>query len=382
MNKTFRSFSFSVVLFKKTVKHMTTFINIFIRKILSYSFAMLFTFTSCRKEEVEFVQAPSNEVLVANSSIAGLIKNTTINDGSNDNIIDKANCFNITFPFNVTVNGISVTIASETDYLIVEYILDESDDDVDNISISYPVTITLDDYKRIIVNNSSELSNYSNNCNGENQPDDDVECLDFQYPITASVFNKDNEILETVSFNSDNDLIDFFNYLNTNYIVTINFPINVLLLDGSLIVINNLNELETTINTHKNDCDEDDDYDYNDDDCNDCNPEQLESLLTSCSDWTIDKLERYNRDYDNYYDGYTFNFSTDGIITVYYGTNTDYGTWTASGSGNNLVVVINVPDLPYCNNNWILHEISQYSESKIDLRVGDNDRMRYKNSCN
>lgn len=361
---------------------MATFIKIFIRKILSLFFIMLFTFTSCRKEEVEFLQAPSDEVLVANSSIAGLIKNTTINDGSNDNIIDKANCFNIMFPFNVTVNGISVTIASETDYLIVEYILDESDDDDDNVSLLYPVTITLADYTKIIVNNSLELSNYSNNCNGENEPDDDIECLDFQYPITASVFNKDNEILETVSFNSDNDLIDFFNYLNTNDIVTINFPINVLLLDSSLIVINNLNELENTINTHKNDCDEDDDYDYNDDDCNDCNTEQLESLLTSCSDWTIDKLERYNSDYDNYYDGYTFNFSADGIITVYYGANTDYGTWTATGSGNNLVVVINVPDLPYCNNNWILHEISQYSESKIDLRVGDNDRMRYKNSCN
>jgi len=361
---------------------MAIHLKIVIRKSLTFSLIILFMLTSCRKEEVEFVQAPSNEVLVANSTIANLIQKTTINDGSKDNIIDKANCFYIKFPFNVTVNGINVTIASETDYLIVEYILDDSDDDIDTLNISYPVTITLDDYSEITVNNSTELNNYSNNCNGENEPDDDIECLDFQYPITASVFNKDSEIIETVSFNSDNDLIDFFNYLNNTYVVKINFPISVLLTDGSLVVINNLNELENTINTHKNDCDEDDDYDYNDDDCNDCNTDQLESLLTSCSDWTIDKLERYNNNYDNYYDGYTFNFSADGTVSVYYGTNTDYGTWTATGSANNLIVMINVPDLPYCNNNWVLHEISQYSESKVDLRVGDGDRMRYKNSCN
>ncbi len=361
---------------------MAIFINIFIRKSLNFSLIILFILSSCRKEEIEFVQAPTDEVLVANSTIANLIQNTTSNDGSKDNIIDKANCFNIKFPFNVTANGISVTIESENDYLIVEYIFDESDDDLDTLIISYPITITLENFSEIIINNSSELSNYSSNCNGENEPDNDIECLDFQYPITASVFNKDNEIIDTVSFNSDIDFIEFFKYLNSNFLVTINFPINVLLVDGSLIVINNLNELENAINAHKNDCDEDDDYDYNDDDCDDCNTEQLETLLISCSDWTIDKLERYNRNYDNYYDGYIFNFFADGTVSVYYGANTDYGTWTATGSANNLIVMINVPDLPYCNNNWILHEISQYSESKIDLRVGDSDRMRYKNSCN
>lgn len=351
-------------------------------KILSITLLLMVLGVSCRKEEIISIQEPADKVLVANSTIALQMKNTTSNDGSNDNIIDKSNCFNIKFPFSVTVNGTQITVNSDDDYKIIEFIFDDSDDDIDILSITYPITIILDDFTEITINNDSELRSYSIKCNGEDEADDDIECLDFQYPITGSLFNKDNEIIDTVSFNSDNDLNDFLKYLNTSYYVTLSFPINVTLLDGTMIAISNLDELYSTILTHKNDCDEDDDYDYNDDDCNDCNIDQLALLLTSCSDWTIDKLERYSYDYDTYYDGYNFNFFNDGTISATEGGYTYFGTWAPSGSGNNLVVVINITNLPYCNNNWVLHEISQYSNSKIDLRVGESDRMRYKNNCN
>jgi len=353
------------------------------RKALLLTFLIITVLFSCRKEEFESIQAPEDELLTAGSNIASLIQKTSSNDGSNDNIIDKSNCFNINFPFNVLVNGNQITVNSEDDYKIIEYIFDDSDDDIDSITIAFPVIITLEDFTEITINNSTELNSYSSNCKGENEPDDDIECLDFKYPISASVFNKDNEIIKTVTLLSDNDFYVFIKNLNSsNNFVTINFPINVELLDGSQQVINDLKELENIINEHKNDCDEDDDYDFNDDDCINCNQEELLNILTNCSGWTIDKLERYGYNYDNYYDGYTFNFLTDGTLSVYWDGITAYGTWTTSGTAMNLEVIINVPDLPYCNNNWILHEISNYFETKIDLRVGSNDRMRYKNDCN
>jgi len=352
-------------------------------KTLLLTFLIINALSSCRKEEIESIQAPADEVLIADSSIASLIQKTSSNDGSNDNIIDKSNCFNIKFPINVTVNGNDITVNSEDDYKIIEFIFDDSDDDIDSLIISFPVTITLEDFTEITINSLTELNSYSTNCNGENEPDDDIECLDFKYPISASVFNKDNEIIKAVTISSDNEFYGFIKNLSgSNNFVTINFPIDVTLADGSQILINNLKELESIINVHKNDCDEDDDYDYNDDDCNECDEEQLALLLTSCSDWSIDKLERYYRNYDYYYDGYIFNFFTDGTVSAYYDNTTDYGTWTTSGTGKNLVVNINIPNLPYCNNNWVLNEISQYTTSRVDLRVGDSDRMRYKNSCN
>jgi hypothetical protein len=349
-----------------------------------FSLAFFVLFNSCRTEETEFIQAPPEETLVPNSVVASLMTQTTLNDGSNDNIIDNANCFSLQLPVTVIVNGMEITINSEDDYDDIEDIFDEFDDDNDTLEITFPITIILSDFSEIEINNYDELINYASTCNGENESDDDIECLDFIYPISASIYNSNNEIISTLIFNNDNQLHQFLEDFDESDIVSINFPISVVLTDTTQITINNLAELQDTIELYDDICDEDDDYDYNDDDCNDCDTNQLEAILTGCSDWYVDKLERYGNDYDDVYDGYLFNFFNDGTISVLQDTNTVYGTWESSGSANNILVVINIPDLPYCNNNWYLHEIEQYSgETKVDLRVGDDDRLRYENNnCN
>lgn len=352
------------------------------KSLFAFSLLVIIALTSCRKEEIEIIQAPAEELLVANSSVANLMKQTSTNDGSKDNILDYANCFDIKLPVQVSANGTKITVNTSDDYKIVEYIFDESDDDYDTLNITYPITIILADFSEVTINNVSELNSYSNNCNGENEMDDDIECLDFQYPITTSIFNTNNELTNTLSIHSDKDLYGFINTLNVSDYAKINFPIYVSLFDGTQITIQNLIELKDVIDSHKNDCDEDDDYDYNDDDCDDCNITQLTNTLTSCSDWKVDKLKRYGNDYDNYYDGYSFNFFPDGTLSVYWAGITAYGTWVASGEGNDMIVTVNVPGLDYCNNDWILHEISEYTETKVDLRVADNDRLRYAKSCN
>lgn len=353
------------------------------QKTALYLLFILLAFSSCRKEETEFIQEPEEEVLVANSNIATLIERTSSNDGSVDNIVDRANCFDIAFPYEVNVNGTPLTVNSQEDYAFIECVFDESDSDTDTLNINFPITIVLADFSEIIINNIAEFNTYSNGCNGENVADDDIECIDFQYPIEASTFNPNNELLETVILENDNDLFDFVQDINDDTIVTIDFPVTVILADNSEVIINNFTELETTIANAINTCDEDDDYDYNDDDCNDCTTAQVETLLTSCSNWQVDKLERNAMDYDDAYEGYDFNFFTDGTMSVFWNTTTVYGTWTTSGSGNNLEVLIDVPALPLCNNNWILHEIDNCSDdTKVDFRVGDDDRLRYENDCN
>lgn len=355
-----------------------------IKIALLFSFVLLVLSTSCRTEETEFIQAPPEETLVPNSVVASLMAQTTLNDGSYDNIIDNANCFNIQLPVTVIVNGTEIIVNSEDDYEDIEDIFEEFDDDSDALEIIFPITIVLSDFTEIVINNYTEFYNYSNTCNGENEYDDDIECLDFVYPISASIYNSNNEIISTITFTDDYQLHEFIEAFDDNDIVSLNFPITVVLLDGTQITINSLAELQDTIELYDDYCDEDDDYDYNDDDCNDCNTNQLEAILTGCTDWYVDKLERYGNDYDDVYNGYLFNFFNDGTLSVSWDTTTVYGTWTASGSGNNILVVIDIPALPYCNNNWYLHEIEQYSgETKVDLRVGDDDRLRYENdNCN
>lgn len=352
-------------------------------KILVLYLLVATSLISCRTEETEFIETPTEDTIQPNSFIANLMMRTTSNDGSVDNIIDYANCFTVQLPVSVNVNGIQLEINSANDYNAIEYIFDEFDDDIDTLIISYPITIVLEDYTEVVISSDSELTSYASNCLGENVIDDDIECLDFIYPISASVFNINNELIDTVYLNNDYELYMFINQIDSSDIVSLNFPITIVLFDNSQLVIHSLTELEVAIINYDDSCDEDDDYNFNDDDCDNCTPSELESILTNCSNWAVDKLERYGNDYDDFYDGYVFNFFTDGSIVVDYSGGTDYGTWTASGTGNNIEVVIDIPDLPYCNNNWNLHEIEQYSgETKVDLRVGDDDRLRYESNCN
>ncbi len=353
------------------------------RVIILLLFLTVLNATSCRTEETEFIQTPEDETLVANSNIALLIQRTASNDGSFDNIIDRANCFDIKFPYSVTINSEEITLNSNTDFSTVECVFDQSDDDTDTLDIMFPINIVLADFSEVLITNAVEFNAYNANCNGENVTDNDIECLDFQYPIEASTFNSNSELLETINIENDNQLYAFIGAIDENDITTIDFPISVTLTDNSEVSINNFNELQTTIENAINTCDEDDDYDYNEDDCDDCTKIEIENLLTSCSDWNVNTLRREsNTNYDTLYNNYNFNFFNDGSLSVFWNTTTVYGTWTVNGSGNNIEVIIDIPALPLCNNNWILREVKNCSvETEVDMRVGI-DRIQYVKNCN
>lgn len=352
-------------------------------KNLSFLLLLLISliFTSCRNEEVVFEQAPAEEILVPNSTVANLIRNTATNDGSNDNIIDNANCFNIQYPVTVIVNGEEIIVNNDDDLQDIEDIFDEFDDDIDELEIIFPITIILADFTPIIINSESELEDFADDCNGENEDDDDIECIDFQYPINASIFNSSNELLDTVTITNDNELYDFIDDLDEFDIVTIDFPITVILFDGTQQTINNLQELQNVIENAEDDCDEDDDFDFDDDDCDNCTTNELSDLLTGCSDWMIDKLERNDNDLEDLYTGYVFNFFGDGTISVDTGSSMYPGTWSANGSGNSINVTIDVPAISDINDTWILHELEmEPGEGQVDLRLGD-DRLRFESDC-
>jgi hypothetical protein len=329
---------------------------------------------------MEIVQPPAEDTFGVNSTIANLLKRTATNDGSYDNIIDGASCFDILLPVTVIANGIEVVIEDEDDIDIIEDIFDEFSDDTDTLEIIFPITVVLDDYSQIVVNSQAELNALALQC-PSNGDDDDIECIDIQYPITASIFNQNNELIDTVVINSDEELFDFLDDIDEGTIVTFDFPFTVILWDGTTVEIDNFVELQSVIESAIDQCDEDDDNDPNDDDCNECTTQQLEDLLTGCDNWMVDKLERNDNDLEDIYVGYLFSFETNGTLSVDNGTDSFSGTWESAGQGNGITVTINIPNLPDFNDAWNLHEIEQQAgESKVDLRLGD-DRLRFESDC-
>lgn len=337
--------------------------------------------TACRSEETEILDSPQNETLEANSRVADLMQRTAQNDGSDDNIIDNASCLDIELPVTVVVEGLEIVVNSEEDLELIEDIFDEFDDDEDILEILFPITIVLADFTEITINNFDELEDLAEDCAGENEDDDDIECADIQYPLEASIFDTNNELVGTLTIDDDEELYLFIDDLEDTQIVTIGFPIALVLSDGTEIEASNLDQLEEILDSAEDDCDEDDDNDFNDDDCENCNTDQLMEVLTGCSDWYVDKLERNDMDLDDEYTGFFFSFTESGDIEVTDGVDTFQGSWQSEGSGNNIVVNIDIPELPDFTDSWNLHEIEEEDdEVQVDLRLGD-DRLRFESDC-
>lgn len=339
-------------------------------------------FTSCRTEDDLSIDPPVEQTIVANSVIADLLNRTSQNDGSFDNIIDNASCFNVQLPVTVVVNGTEVIVDSMDDYQTIEDIFDADNNDTDTLDIMFPITVVFSDYTTSVVNNYPELLALIAQCPEENSDDDDIECIDFQYPINASIFDENNEQIDTIVINNDNDMYDFIDDLDDYAAVTISFPITVILADGSTMTINNIAELQLAIENAKDTCDEDDDNDYNDDDCDNCTTGDLEAILANCTNWIVDELELNDNDLEDQYNGYVFNFETNGTITVTENGNTITGTWSITGSGNNIDFIIDIPSLPDFNGTWNLQEFEQESgETEIEFEKGNDDELSFKSNC-
>ncbi len=334
--------------------------------------------TSCRSEESELIQSPQEETLEANSKVANLMQRVAQNDGSDDNIIDNANCLDIELPVTVTVNGLELTIDSEGDLELIEDIFDEFEDDIDELEILFPITITLPDFTDVTLNNFEELEQLASECAGENEDDDDIECVDIQYPITATLFDINDELIGDLTINNDEELYLFIEDLDDADIVNIGFPITVVLSDGSEVEVTSLDELEDVLEDAEDDCDEDDDYDYNDDDCEFCSVELLTEALTACP-VLLSELERNDM---VEYEGYLFSFDEEGNVSATDGFNTFEGSWSAEGSGFNLVMTLDMPDLAAFSGEWLVREIEvEGTESEVELEMGEDDELEFESSC-
>ena len=333
------------------------------KALRNFLFLPLFTlilFTSCQNEESEIIDN-TEETFVAESVLAQSMLRTTTLDGSFDNIIDSANCISVNLPVTVIVNGITITIEAIEDYEIIEDIFDEFNDDNDNIEIVFPITIILSDYDEIVINNYDELYAFVEDCLGENEDDDDIECIDFQYPISVSIFNSNFDFIETVQINNDEELYEFIEELEGGVFASINFPVNMILVDGSTIEVNSNDELQAAIEAAEDACDEDDDNDWNDDD-NDCSDEQVEMYLKECI-WNVvsyngdDNLVNYDIDFNP---NYGFTVSLNGNVI-------HDGSWTVSLDGDDLFIEFETSWEDF-NGNW---KVKDCDDDRFKLEKGD-----------
>ena len=177
-----------------------------IKRIFLINLFALFALFSCNEEPFQEVQNNQEEVIAPNSSLTNLMALTTSNDGSVDDILDGSDCFSVNLPVTITAGNITITINTLEDLELLEDILDELDDE-EVPEFLFPITITLNDFEQVVIENQEELEAFIDQC-----LDDDnevIECVDFQYPIVFSIYNIDFQVIDAVVIEYDKDLYEF-----------------------------------------------------------------------------------------------------------------------------------------------------------------------------
>jgi hypothetical protein len=341
---------------------------------LFFTFFALLTLTSCQNEITEITQADTQQVIAPNSTLASLMVSTSINNGSIDNIMDSSNCMSINLPVTIIVNSITITINTLEDLEIIEAIFDEFNDDLDELEFLFPITIVLNDYTDVVIENQNQLQEYIDSC--EDDDDDTVECVDFQYPISFSIFNSDFQVIDTVVIENDEALYHFLDRLDDAnggaIIASLNFPVTMVYANGETVEVNSNQELERVINDAQGMCDDDHERD--------CDIEVVDAFLTECH-WNI----HYYNDRDHYrpFDLY---FLENGELKIISQDNTIVARGNWNTSETDAGVVLTISELSHFSDvlegEWLIDECHENRYKLIRENTGaDNTRMVIKQHC-
>lgn len=248
---------------------------------------------SCQEPFEKVVPPGQEDAFSIDSPAFSFLSAISMKDGSEDNIVDRASCLSIVFPVSVTANGIDLILNSMEDLLEVEELFDRYATD-DTLDINFPFSVVDQTHQTKVVNSQDELEILTSGC-VEDGFDDDIECLDLIYPVTVNIYNTEVQKSRSLVLASDKDLYQVLENLSSNEFITFEFPIQMLLYDGSSSVINTMEELELVISSQQSSCDEDDDFDFNDDDT-DISP--VYDFLVSRSFKIIEFIDQTNQTID------------------------------------------------------------------------------------
>ncbi|MCR9182684.1 MAG: hypothetical protein NXH73_07135, partial [Flavobacteriaceae bacterium] len=189
-----------------------------------------------------------------------------------------------------------------------------------------------------------------------------IDCVELVYPITLFIFNSNNEQTGSVIINSNIDLFLFLSSLEPGVFVQIDFPITVIIADGTTVTVTTNEQLQTLIEN-----------------CEDVvtdpppNPVDLEAVLTT----DIWYVSYYFDDEDETDDfgGYAFTFNTDGTANASNGSNTVPGSWSvANSSGGQLKLNLDFGDddpFDELEDDWDVTEFSNEIIKLFDISGGD-----------
>lgn len=318
------------------------------------------TLIGCQKEEETIIQ-DNTQSFVVNSPIGTLLARTVQNPTSVDNVIDNSSCFSVQLPVTVIVNAQQITVANQADYQVVQNAIDAFSNDDDIVNFIFPITIKFKNFQTQVIQNADAFDDVIDDC-GDDDDFDEIDCITLVYPITVNIYDSNNQIANTVTITSNSNFYNFLQNLGNNVFIAINFPIAAINSNGQNIVINSNSQLENFIDDSIDDCDNDSGGGGGG-----SGNLQFNEVITSGS-WFISYFrEDDDDDETDQFDGYNFTFNNNGTVTVVKSSVTSSGTWnTFVDSGQNKLDLTFVDsNLDEIEEDW---RIIEFSSTQIRLK--------------
>ncbi len=190
--------------------------------------------------------------------------------------------------------------------------------------------------------------------------EDDIACIEFIYAFTIFIFDEELTLIGSEVIGDDAEFSSFLGSLEEGYSIGLNYPITSTLDDGTVISINNNEELQQSIDQ----CVREEILGY-------CN-----GLLVECV-WEVDYPQTLDPPYPNAY----FEMEGDGTVTFHHDNQEYLGTWIALFIEDelhiNITVIASDEIEAYWNRDWpaIIQD-----ENTIVLTNG-NDSVTLNQNC-
>lgn len=290
-------------------------------KLLLLSFLFM-TFYSCQKEEMVVI-GDENQNITSKSLLKSLMKRVAQNPTSKDNLLDNSSCFSVQLPVTVIVNGQNITVSSSADYAIVQANLDAFSNDDDIVNFVFPITVTLQNFQKLILNSPDDLDDLMDDC-GEDELDE-IDCIAFKFPFRINLYNSNSQTPSTLTIDDNAELYNFLDDLSDSVYASIIYPIVLINSEGQNVRIANSKQLEDFIEDALDECDDDDPSTSN----------AAFVAIVSSGTWRVDYFFD-EVDETAYFNGFSFEFASNGTSKAIRNSTIVNGEWKNFIDGSTL----------------------------------------------
>ncbi len=270
---------------------------------------------SCEKDSLVIEDSPQ-ENLKSNVSLTNKLSRVAQHPTTFDNIADNTSCFAIGLPATIIANNQSVVINSPADYQQIATILNANANDTDSVAIQFPITIIYADYSTREIANMAALTAAISGCSGSIE----LSCMSVSFPIQVVSYDSLNQIADTITLGNTEALFQFLSTIANYDAVSLVYPISFNAPNGSVLTIENNDQLEVAIDSYTAEC------------LAAFIPVPNPNPATELEDIIVDGSWYISYYFDNsnqtsQYAAFDFTFTANGNLTATNGSGSTSGTW-------------------------------------------------------